>query len=249
MQLSNAILAGRSFLSWRNVVYKIMLNNLETHAGWEVETGADINPIIPSSFTFEQAPDGILVITNTGAADAAGLLAFKVPFPALPTANMPYFGVDLEAMVPDDSLPLLRCLEVDLKAAQASAPAGGTLANVADGSGQYNLANGFWQIDTPAPNPVWENTPYEPTPLIADVWTPVSTRYNFDWSAGKFSVLSAKVGSDNPPAFPASLGDNPLLVTNWAACLAFQLQTCLMVAGTVKTYYRNIHLTISDTPF
>ena len=230
-------------------MYKILLGNLETLTGWEVETGADINPIIPSSFTFEQTSDGVLVITNTGAANAAALLAFKVPFPALPTANMPYFGVDLEVMVPDDSLPMLRCLEVDLKAAQTSAPAGGTLANVADGSGQYNLANGFWQIDTPAPSPVWENTPYEPTPLVADRWTPISVRYNFDWPAGKFSVLSAKVGSDKPPAFPASLGDNPLLTTNWSDVLAFQLQTCLLAAGTIKTYYRNIHLTISDTPF
>lgn len=230
-------------------MYKLTLNNLETRSGWEVETGADINPIVPESFTFEQTPNGVLVITNTGAANAGGLLAFKSPFPTLPVASMSYFGLDLEVMLPDDSISLLRCLEVDLKGAQTSSPAGGTLANVADGSGQFNVADGFWQIDTPGPNPVWVNTPYKPTPLVADYWIRVSTRYNFDWTAGKVSVLSAKIGADDPPAFPASLGGNPLLVTNWASCLAVQLQTCLLAAGTLKTYYRNIRLTISDSPF
>lgn len=228
-------------------MFKVMLSNLETQPGWSVNLGPDINPVQPTNFTYEQTADGVLIITNTGEADAAGLLAFKTPFPLLPAANMPYFGIDLETMILDSSLPLLRCLEIDLKVAQKSAPAGGTLANVADGSGQYNLADGFWQIDTAGPSPVWENTAYEPTPLKADIWTPVSTRYSFDWSAGTASVLSAKVGKDNPAPFPAS--NNPLLVTNWNDVIALQLQPCLKAAGTLVVYYRNITVTISDTPF
>ena len=227
-------------------MYKLVLDNLEKQPGWIVESGPTINEPVPVSFTFQQTTEA-LIITNTGVANAAALCAFKVPFPALPVASMPWIGIDLDCMVLDASLPLLRCLEIDLKVAQTSAPAGGTLANVMDGSGQYNVADGFWQIDTAGPNPVWTNTAYKPTPLKADLWTRVSTRYQANWPSKTASVLSAKIGNDQPAPFPAS--NNPLLVTNWNDVIALQLQTCLMKSGTLVVYYRNIRVTISDTAF
>jgi hypothetical protein len=232
-------------------VYKLILNDLNKQTtGWSVNVGPDINIPEPTSFTFAQPADsGVIVSTNTGPANAGGLLAFKTPFPVLPEATMTYFGVDLDVMILDSDIKLLRCLEIDLKVAKTGAPAGGTLANVADGSGQYNVANGFWQIDTAGPSPVWTDTPYQPTPLGADTWTHFSSRYNFDWATAKTSVLSAKFGADEPAPFPAALGGLPLLVTNWNSVIALQLQTCLEAAGTLNVYYNNITLTISDTPF
>jgi hypothetical protein len=231
-------------------VYKLILSDLNKQTiGWSVNVGPDINVPEPTSFTFSQPEGDVIVSTNTGVANAGGLLAFKTGFPILPDANMTFFGVDLDVMVLDSDIKLLRCLEIDLKVASQSAPAGGTRANVADGSGQYNLADGFWQIDTPGPNPTWTNTPYKPTPLVSDTWTHVSTRYNFDWATGKISVLSARIGEDDPAPFPASLGGCPLLVTNWAAVIALQLQTCLESAGTLNVYYNNIEVTLSDVAF
>ena len=231
-------------------MYKLILSDLNKQTtGWSVNVGPDINVPEPTSFTFSQPEGGVIVNTNTGVANAGGLLAFKTGFPTLPNANMIYFGVDLDVMVLDSDIKLLRCLEIDLKVASESAPAGKTLANVADGSGQYNLANGFFQIDTPGPNPTWINTPYKPTPLAADAWTHFSSRYNFDWATGKNAVLSAKFGTDDPAPFPASMGGCPLLVTNWNAVIALQLQTCLEAAGTLNVYYNNIEVTLSDSPF
>lgn len=231
---------------------KIVYNNLEKYP-WQVVNDTTVNPV-PMTSVSTQLVNGHLGVTMAGPQYGGALIACKLPTPVIPgTTQFPYSGLDFEAFVDDDSMSLLRCFESDLKAVWNAAPAGQSIPNCMDGSFQVNLAEGgMCQIDNAVPTwvdtgiksvPAWLDNSVQQVPILTpNAWSGFSLRHSIDGS--NFSFLSI-----NSEPIPVTLRPLPLLNTNWASVLAVQFQLVLQVAGTVTVRYRNVTLTVSDSPF
>ena len=223
---------------------KVQFSNLEAQT-WTPESGSNINAELPEALEVVNEPDGSLRFTNVSTEDfGGGLITLKGAYPPLPGVSLPYAGLDFEVLISPQDLPNLARLECDLKVAETAAPAGGTAANIANGSGQLSLPDGNWEINNEAAG--WIDSGYVPGAPPAGVWVPVSLRFLF---GATFSVLSVNVNAPTPFLVPAALQGLALQASNWAAVWAIQFQTEITQPGAVNVSYRAITLTFCNGPF
>jgi hypothetical protein len=216
------------------LTYKIGPSDIFT-----TESGPDIAPVVPDSFTGVWICGDVLKVTNTSIKAGAGgsALVTTKPKAVLPMNifAMPYFGLDLEVYVSALDMPLLGRLEIDVK--RCIAP-----GKVGNGSTEWNTETGDWRIDDAPPR--WVPTGFKP--LLSSTWTPLSFR--FSMSPFVYSVCSTTWGGmhfDVPQGMQNKvLQDEP----NWRPDIPIQLQTLILKAGVLTTYYRRMVLSLSDAP-
>lgn len=225
---------------------KLVVSNLELlKNGWTVVNDSSVNSVPMDSVNVAQIED-YLSVSMVGSKPYAGaMVACKLPPPVVEGVTWAYVGLDLEVFLPQETLSFARCIETDWKGAFASAPSGGTLANVYDGSAQINLAEDMWQVDKPN-NGGWVDSGVKPGDLDADNWNPISIRYAL--SPTGLTVVSIETNEAGVETVPPTV--LPLLVTNWAAVSAVQLQLDLNnAAAALWARYRNVNVTFSDEAF
>jgi len=229
---------------------RVVDDNLESFP-WIEQGGTNINPVPALAYIAEQISSGpfagALKITNISEQALGGaLVTCKRPVPSALGIVFCYVGLDMQVYIASDELPNLARLELDAKIVRTSAPTSSTpIENTEDYSGQWNQSNGQWQIDDAQPK--WTNSGFSPA-LVPDTWMPISLRYFYDQSNGKFSVLSINWNGASY-AISASLQGIPLLKSNWGAVAALQAQCETLQPGSVTFLLKNIVLTWSDRAF
>ena len=217
-------------------------SNVERRA-YQIVNNITVNAIPMDNIEVYPVGDHVCITMSGSQPNAGALVAFKIPPPTTPGAQLVYSGLDFDEMMDDDSLAVLKCKESDLK--NVWTPANGvSVNNVMDGSAQLN--QGAWQIDDATrPVPNWVSTGFAPGPLTAGKWNHVSLRHVYDPVKGTFSFLSI---TDRGQRYliPSAMQNIPLLGSTWDQVLAAQFQLCLAQPGAVTWRIRGVTVIVSD---
>lgn len=222
--------------------------NLDQRTDWQLETGANVNPVPSDSYIGVHLPDNTFRITNSSSQKWGGaLLTNKRTVPIISGSTMEqvtYVGMDLEFYIDPNDFGWLYAHETDLKSCVQGAPDPTTkIPNVYNLSGQCNVnRGGMMQIDGIAGKTGWTDTGIIIMPT-AGVWNRLQWRYKMDIANKLFSVLSINGNNIDP-----SQQNLPLQVTNWKPVAAVQLQNEVSQPGVLNIQYRHLFLLYSDQP-
>jgi hypothetical protein len=211
---------------------------------WKSNTGSSVNSIGSDAFVaFPDSVSGNLTVINQASKEmGGGLVSDQAPIPG--DFNAKYFEAVYQFTISADDMPHLARHETDLKITLKSAPSGGTSANQANGSCQWNADKLLWQLDPTGKT--WVDTGYKTPPIVG-----LNTLKIQFWSDGtKWSVTGISLNGEKPYVpDPGTFANIPMVTTNWGAGLHPQLQTEVRGAPWYfREQYLHVIVIASDSP-
>jgi hypothetical protein len=229
----------------------ISYENLNQNASnWTTQLGSAINNPVSVDFIASNLPDGRLKTTNIArAANAGGLVTWKVIPPTIPGFVLNYAKLRTLVMIPSTALYNLRNLETDFIQVLTPAPNSSTpIPNKFNGSTRWNSVSGHFEIDASSASPAWSDIGGGPGSLTPDVTHELINLYQFDYVKLTTSVLS--ISWDGVIySVPSTLQNVGVQTSNWTQVLDLQLQDATQQVGSVEVIYNQTSLYLSDQPF
>jgi hypothetical protein len=219
----------------------------------------DVNDKLADYFQAFTLKDGTLLVIGAGSVPYFGALtSVKHAVPVVPDINstlhggaqLTYFGLDVEVMIPSLAADNLARLELDLKWCLFDAVPNATppSRNVANASTQWNMDTKTFDIDGDPPG--WLDTGINPGALTPDVFHKLGFRVAVNQTAGTFSVTSFNFDGTAYPV-PTAKQNVPLQQTNWTGkVIDFQIQMEGFHKGVVMAIFKpTAKITYSDQAF